>query len=913
MNRNTHPLTAAIFTLLAATTLTACGSGGGSKGSPDTGTVVTPPVTPPVTPTPDPVIPPPVKPPVTPAPDPYAYGGVADNVLIPTGVKKAQDAGFKGAGVKIGVLDGGLLGAYAPLDGRITEYKDFTGQLADNPLGEKASHGMLVAAFAAGNATSTFKGGVAPEADIYLGRVCAADLCSSNYIAAAVQDFASKGVRIFNMSFGGPANDLTVPGYRATADAVVKAGGLAVVATGNAGRAEPDSPANYPTLAAGYERNWLAVGNVSIGTDGKVSLIDPTSNWCGAAAAFCLVAPGYNRVDGVAGTDSAPFNLMNGTSVSTGIVSGVAAQVWQAYPWMSAANVQQTVLTTATDLGAPGADPVFGWGLVNAEKAVKGPAAFTSSWAAAVTGDSTFSNDISGSGSLTKNGAGRLTLAGNNTYTGSTTVTDGILNLTGSVTSNVLVANSATFEAHGGTINGEYSVVNATGNTAIELGKPLTVTRTAAIKGNLILLPEAIDYKVASSEKILTSGVIDGVKGKFDKVSYANGFFWDAALSYQHNAVIANLTRASAAATAQSIGAPQSVIDGATQADNLINLLDNQVVTGNISAGANVVAAGAALLAADDTTAAASLASLTGQIHGTQRSLAVQTGLNDVTSAADRLPALKSTDGPTFWAQADGTDGDLSRDGYYKASYDTRGATIGVDAPLGASGTIMGASLTSSRTKGNISEAASRLKSDRTAAAAYVYQPLGQSYVSGVISYSQTDVDTNRQIVAGAMREVVATSRDDSALAVRIEAGYNAAGIAPFIAVGALRYHQGAFAERAGLGLGLVAEGDTVTTQFGEVGVRHRFQQGAWAFDSGVAYRSVFGGRNTSFDAAFNGLDATAFTVAGQNVVKDNVRVFFGAHYNVTSSLALYGNLTAERGGSSQSNAAGNLGIRWAF
>ncbi|WP_261997974.1 autotransporter outer membrane beta-barrel domain-containing protein [Stenotrophomonas sp. Ste96] len=74
----------------------------------------------------------------------------------------------------------------------------------------------------------------------------------------------------------------------------------------------------------------------------------------------------------------------------------------------------------------------------------------------------------------------------------------------------------------------------------------------------------------------------------------------------------------------------------------------------------------------------------------------------------------------------------------------------------------------------------------------------------------------------------------------------------------------------------------------------------------------MFSGRDTSFNAWFNVLSGTEFDVAGQQVSKDNVRVFFGATYTASPVLTVYGNVTAERGGTGQSNAAGNVGFRWA-
>ena len=65
----------------------------------------------------------------------------------------------------------------------------------------------------------------------------------------------------------------------------------------------------------------------------------------------------------------------------------------------------------------------------------------------------TYSGNISGTGSLIKSGSGTVTLAGNNTYTGITTISGGTLAMSGgSLSSNVL--NQATFAYNGGTFGG---------------------------------------------------------------------------------------------------------------------------------------------------------------------------------------------------------------------------------------------------------------------------------------------------------------------------------------------------------------------------------------------------------------------------------------------------------------------------
>jgi serine protease AprX len=64
------------------------------------------------------------------------------------------------------------------------------------------------------------------------------------------------------------------------------------------------------------------------------------------------------------------YGMKTGTSFAAAHVSGLAALVLQANPGMRPAQVKERILGTAQDFGAPGWDPLWGYGLVNGRTAV---------------------------------------------------------------------------------------------------------------------------------------------------------------------------------------------------------------------------------------------------------------------------------------------------------------------------------------------------------------------------------------------------------------------------------------------------------------------------------------------------------------------------------------------------------------
>ena len=268
----------------------------------------------------------------------------------------------QGSGVTIAVIDTGVDGSVPELAGAISGGADFSGLgSADGqtPVGTEGSeHGTMVASLAAGRGTGGNNGviGSAPAATIMPISIGFGEGSTSSYdqIAAAVRYAVDEGADVINMSLTRNTRDWPESWddaflYAMENDVVV------VAAAGNrgSGTTEVGAPATMPGVltVAGLDQNGQASFDAS--AQGiTIAVAAPSENLVG-------VVPGGAHV------------TWNGTSGATPIVAGIVALVIAAHPELDAANVINRVVATARDSGTPGADPIYGFGLIDARAAVE--------------------------------------------------------------------------------------------------------------------------------------------------------------------------------------------------------------------------------------------------------------------------------------------------------------------------------------------------------------------------------------------------------------------------------------------------------------------------------------------------------------------------------------------------------------
>jgi len=275
------------------------------------------------------------------------------------GIRSAWNV-TKGAGVTIAIIDTGIDGSVAELRGAVAAGADFSGAgTGGGPEGgDGDEHGTMVASLAAGRGSGSSAGviGVAPAASLISASVGFGDgdENSDQEIADAVTWSVDHGAQVINLSL--TRNTLDWPESWDTAFLYAQDHNVVVVAAaGNrgSGTAEVDAPATMPGV--------LSVGGV---TQNGTSSTDASAQ----GITLGISAPSENLVGVIPGGG---YVLWDGTSGASPIVAGVVALVRAAHPELSAANVINRILATAHDKGAPGADDLYGYGLVDAAAAVR--------------------------------------------------------------------------------------------------------------------------------------------------------------------------------------------------------------------------------------------------------------------------------------------------------------------------------------------------------------------------------------------------------------------------------------------------------------------------------------------------------------------------------------------------------------
>ena len=268
------------------------------------------------------------------------------------GLPQAWDTTTGSADLIVAVVDSGLNRDIPDFAGRIVSpYSVLSGSSVWPAWQDNYGHGCGVAGVAVaqgddhwGIAGAAWNVKVMPVKISEMGR--SDDVTLAEGITYAVDH----GADVINVSFAGSEASRTLE------EAVAYALAHNVVIVAAAGN-DNGGPVDYPAAIPGV----IAVG--------ATNSSDARCSFSNTGTALDLVAPGSNILSYGSGSTTT-FKSWQGTSFSSPLVAGVVALMRSVDFSLTPGEITDILNSTAVDLGADGWDREFGWGLLDADKAI---------------------------------------------------------------------------------------------------------------------------------------------------------------------------------------------------------------------------------------------------------------------------------------------------------------------------------------------------------------------------------------------------------------------------------------------------------------------------------------------------------------------------------------------------------------
>lgn len=255
-----------------------------------------------------------------------------------------------GEGVTVAVIDTGIE----------PTHPEFVGQLKDGGadffndgyfLQDGLGHGTHVAGIIAARGNNFGIIGVAPRAKIYVSKVFSRTGTgpSAATIVSAVEDAVNNGARIINMSIGSKIFNAS---YEDVAAWARTRGAVIFAAAGNDGSSQLRYLAACPSA-------------IAVSATGPNDAHWPYANF---APQVAFSAPGDNILSAILG---AGYGQQSGTSMASPHIAAVAALILAKNPEYSIEQMLAALIYGSVDLGNPGRDLYFGYGRIDALKALQ--------------------------------------------------------------------------------------------------------------------------------------------------------------------------------------------------------------------------------------------------------------------------------------------------------------------------------------------------------------------------------------------------------------------------------------------------------------------------------------------------------------------------------------------------------------
>ena len=800
------------------------------------------------------------------------------------------------------------------------------------------------------------------------------------------EKFGNQKVKVFNQSWGSAktikddefrnknlsnyvfdrneANPLIMPFFK---DAVNNKGSLFVWSAGNEPTDDVTLEAGLPYFDKSLEKGWIAVigiaseesyrdgmqlkkvsnGRINIhrtGADRLAYAGEDAKYWSISANDQSIFWPNKNGKG---------YTYELGSSYAAPKVSRAAALVAEKYSWMTPNQVRQTLFTTTDDTEissklvgedrrrvktAP--DFKYGWGMLETDRALKGPGAFinimsdpkaSSDFIANITGAevSYFENSIFGVGGLRKKGTGVLHLTANNTFFGSTIIDEGKVDIYQIHSSPVIVNKNGYLTLHSKAIIGynvpytqilkqsyqvdptkittntnlvNRGIVEVIGTTSIVGGDYVAYKGSQTVFNNGSKLNVLGNIKIEdSSVKVLSNNYVTAeglsktlIEGKLIEGNFSNietNGMRTVNVEIKDGKVVATVSREN---PEEYIGreALVSTKNVATNVENVFQDLDKKVKAGTVTKEELIMASNMQNMSRTAFSSASE--KMSGEIYASAQALTFSQSQNINRDLSNRLSSLdnfvNSNKDSGAWFSVIGSGGKLRRAGYASADTRVTGGQFGIDTKIG--GTItLGVAMNYSYAKANFNRYAGESKSDMVGVSLYGKQDLPYGlYTAGRIGLSNISSKVERELLTSTGETITGKIKHhDKMLSAYVEIGKKIGWLTPFVGYSQDYLRRGSFNESEA-SWGVKADSKNYRTSNFLVGARAEYVGDKYKLQAYVTQAINTEKRDLSYEGRFTG-SSVKQKFYGVKQSKNITWIGFGVFRELTPAFGVYGNV----------------------
>ncbi|WP_424405733.1 S8 family serine peptidase [Pasteurella sp. PK-2025] len=768
------------------------------------------------------------------------------------------------------------------------------------------------------------------------------------------QRLIKKGVKIFNNSYGTASHKgASKASYVNELGKLANEDKIFIWAAGNQSLELASLESRHPTHDQNARNGWITVAATTQDFNKKTTysnkIGEEAQNWgITALGDYQIPLPQEECPPEDSKKPRGCYHTILGTSFATPAVTATVANVWNKYPWMDNHLVVVTVLSTANKIGTrdltEGPSPEFGWGLLNNDRALLGPARLDKRLLTnrdtndllTVKFDHrlyekkeklTWANDLVGDAGIRKQGSGTLYLKGDNRYTGDTVIENGALEF-----SRALSHSKVKIQPHGALIarnsNSQVTIGNEkdnvgtyvlnndggklgvygqglklTGNykgtnkakIAIDIDTAqLEVTGTLDM-GNGYIVADIENTELPSRTKttqktIIKANKIENYDGDYAVSKNVSKYINISHLGKKENNIEVEYKRNDTKYIFKEINYPitASIFSAGENIDKALDeLAENTAKTDAQPSYATLMsvdmrAAVAKIMQADVNDLPQIVKSLSGEIYASSQNLMFKQSQVFNRTLSTRIASLLTSEKSGVWADGLYAKNHIRQTGYSHLQASTTGTQLGVDGKF--DDMTLGAAVVVGNTHATLNENAGSIKSKHTSLSLYGAYDFGPFYLSGRVGMTKADSKVDRMVIDKPTTASYQSHIYHLYTELGTQLAMNKVSLNPFFASEMSIISRGQFGEN--VAFGIHSDKKRYDVNAFVVGVRGALDFEKIRLFANIAHAYTPNPQQFDFDAKFR--DTTSnILIKGAMQAKHNTLFDAGLAYKITNNFTL--------------------------